>query len=379
MPEKRVTVWVQRFPDRPNLMLQWHDPDTGKRKSKSAGTADEGEAEQARADLEYELTHGKYQAASRMTWERFRELFEAEYLTGVRKNTQLSYGATFDLFERLVSPNALGRITERTLSAFAAQMRKEPGKSGDGMMASTIKIRLQCIRSALSWAVDQNILPKVPKFPIIRVPKKRPQPVPAELFERLVNKADSPTMRAYLLAGWLAGLRLNEAYCLEWEQTNEAPYLDLDNDRIILPAEIVKGAADSWVPLDPVLRQAVEVLPRTGRRVFVFEGRGGRPASLPAVQNRVIRLAEKAGVRLTMKSLRRGFLCRYAGKVPAQVLQKLGRHASITTTMDYYANVDEAVVKAVMGEQRNDSRNNATSPQTADETDKTQDVEGKEV
>ena len=40
MPEKRVTVWVQRFPDRSYLMLQWLDPDTGRRKSKSAGTAD---------------------------------------------------------------------------------------------------------------------------------------------------------------------------------------------------------------------------------------------------------------------------------------------------------------------------------------------------
>ena len=34
---KRVVVWVQNFPDRPHLMLQWHDPETGKRKSKTAG------------------------------------------------------------------------------------------------------------------------------------------------------------------------------------------------------------------------------------------------------------------------------------------------------------------------------------------------------
>jgi hypothetical protein len=44
MPEKRVSVWVQRFNDRPHLVLQWLDPDTGKRKSQSAGTADEKEA-----------------------------------------------------------------------------------------------------------------------------------------------------------------------------------------------------------------------------------------------------------------------------------------------------------------------------------------------
>ena len=47
--EKRITVWVQRFKDRPHLVLQWLNPDTGKRKSRSAGTADEKEAEDARA------------------------------------------------------------------------------------------------------------------------------------------------------------------------------------------------------------------------------------------------------------------------------------------------------------------------------------------
>jgi hypothetical protein len=26
---RRVNVWVQKFPDRPTLMLQWHDPETG--------------------------------------------------------------------------------------------------------------------------------------------------------------------------------------------------------------------------------------------------------------------------------------------------------------------------------------------------------------
>src|SRR6516164_2008425 len=104
MSEKRITVWVQRFKDRPTLMLQWTDPDTGKRKSKSAGTADEGAAEKQRADLEYELNHGLHQEASRMTWERFRKLFEVEYVASQRLNTRLGYKATFDLFERLVRP-----------------------------------------------------------------------------------------------------------------------------------------------------------------------------------------------------------------------------------------------------------------------------------
>jgi hypothetical protein len=81
MPEnqcKRIVVWVQHFADRPYLMLQWHDPDTGKRKSKSAQTCNPLSAEQARADLEYEHNNGLYKEGSRISWEKFRELFEAE-------------------------------------------------------------------------------------------------------------------------------------------------------------------------------------------------------------------------------------------------------------------------------------------------------------
>src|SRR5262249_48022890 len=90
---KRVVVWVQHFADRPHLMLQWHDPATGKRKSRSAGTNNPLAAEEARADLEYELNHGLHQEASQMSWERFRELFEAEHVAATRENTRENYRA----------------------------------------------------------------------------------------------------------------------------------------------------------------------------------------------------------------------------------------------------------------------------------------------
>ena len=81
----------------------------------------------------------------------------------------------------------------------------------------------------------------------------------------------------------------------------------------------------------------------------------------------MVTLAKRAGVRLTMHSLRKGFGCRYAGKVPAQVLQKLMRHRNIKTTMDYYANVDEAARDAVRG-RRNDLRNtNPVEPEKSGE------------
>ena len=73
----RITVWVQQFNDRKNLMLQWTDPETGKRTTRSARTADPKLAEKARADLEYELNNGMYGEPSKLSWQQFREMFTA--------------------------------------------------------------------------------------------------------------------------------------------------------------------------------------------------------------------------------------------------------------------------------------------------------------
>jgi integrase len=308
-----------------------------------------------------------------MTWEGFRELFEAEYAAGTRPNTRANYEDTFDLFERLCNPQRLRSITERTVSAFAAAMRSTPSRGRPGMMPSTVKVRLQFLHTALRWAADQGLLPKCPRFPAVKVPEKLPQPVPVEAFERLLAKAPDDNMSAYLLTAWLAGLRLEEAYLLEWEPTGAAPYLDLAGNRIILPAEYVKAGRDQWVPLDPRLCEVLNRLRRHGRLVFRFvDGRRGTggPISASAVSDRVSRLAKKAGVKMTYHTLRKGFGCRYAGQVPAQVLQRLMRHASIRTTMAFYANVDDAVMEAVLGPQCNSSRNSqAQAGGTGDEAD----------
>ena len=362
MTKKRITVWVQRFKDRTHLVLQWIEPHTGQRKSKSARTDDEKEADQARADLEYELNNGKYQEASRMAWDRFRELFEAEFVAGKRPNTRNNYEDTLNLFEELCKPSRLRGITERTLSLFVASMRQRPTRGREGMNVSTMKVHLQFLRTALRWAVSQKMLSECPKFPSLKVPKKKPQPIPAESFERLLAKAPDDMTRVYLLVGWLAGLRLSEAFSLEWEPTDTAPYVDLPLNRIVLPAEFAKSVEDQWVPLDPILRVNLEALPRAGKTVFRFvDKRNGKPISESAVSDRVSRLAKLAGVKLTMHSLRKGFGCRYAGRVSAHVLQRLMRHSSIKTTLDYYANIDTAVMEAVIGPERNTSRN--TPPQ----------------
>src|SRR5262245_55934269 len=300
MSEKRVIVWVQNRADRPQLSLEWTDPQTGKRRSRSAGTCNPLDAEKARADLEYELNHGLHKNTSGMSWETFRELFEAEHVSFRRPSTRDNYAVALDGFEGACSPRGLRAVKERIVSAYASKLHKE------GQAPGTIRLRLALLRTALRWAVRQKLIPEVPKFPAVKVPRKRPQAVPLESFERLLAKADA-MMRAYLLTGWLAGLRLSEAAALEWEPTDEAPYLDPVAGRIVLPAALVKAVEDQWIPLDLDLWEVLDALPRHGKKVFRFVGRDGHALGRTGIGERVIRLAKRAGVKLTMRTLRRGF------------------------------------------------------------------------
>ena len=132
---KRIVVWVQDFGDRPHLVLQWHDPVTGKRKSKTAGTCNPLTAEQRRADLEYELNNGLHHEPSKLDWDKFRAMFEAEHLSGLRAKTRLKYETVFTVFEEVIGPDKLRAVTERTVSLFVQGMRERKNKQGRTGMA----------------------------------------------------------------------------------------------------------------------------------------------------------------------------------------------------------------------------------------------------
>jgi integrase len=366
MGQGRIEVRVVPFADRTALQLQWTDASTGLRKTRSARTNDPEEAERRRADLEYELNHGLHACGTRTSWERFRAAFEAEYLPGLRCGTRKIYATIFDHFERICQPSGMDGITARTMSQFLAGLRqvKGRGESGqNGMQASTLFVRLGYFHAALKWAHAQGMLAAVPSFPEVKVPKKKPQPVPTDLYERLfvaaqkgtrsgVCKGDGSYLCAFVACGWLAGLRLGEAQLLSWEPSERAPWIDLDRSGIWLPAGFVKAVEDQWIALDGQLRELLLALPRTGPHVFPWHD-----LSREAVGDKVIALARRAKVPLTMRSLRRGFACFWALRVLPQTLQQMLRHASINTTFSYYATVGSAADEAIRSRNGNSSTN----------------------
>ncbi len=349
----RVNVWVQAFKGRDALMLQWFDPDTGQRKSRSAKTADPDEAETKRADLEYELNHDVYREPNRRSWEEGRKLFEAEHLPGIRERSREKYGTVMDKFEKHCRPGRLRDVTERTLSAFVRGMREESMPGGKvGMAAQSIHNYLVALHTVLAWLVDQKLMDgPVPKFPKVKVPKKRPQPVPADDFLKVYAKAPDDQWRAYLFCAWWAGLRLSEARHLRRRPSEEWPWLDLRGDRIVLPAAFAKDVEDQWVPLHPRLREVLERLPDEGDAFFDFRSETtGLPLLRSSISHKVLNMAKRAGLKLGMHKLRKGFGCRAAklyGKQGAAMLHQLMRHKSMQTTMDFYASVDDALQESI--------------------------------
>jgi integrase len=185
-------------------------------------------------------------------------------------------------------------------------------------------------------------------FPNRKVAKKKPQPIASADFEKLLQQAPDLRSPADLRCGWWGGLRLSEALQLRCQRTSDQLWVHFEDNESVLPAEFVKSGGDQWIPLHLVLNAALEEFPRTGgERLFPFRSAKTKNyLSRSGVTNRIMLMAKRAGVKLSMHRLRRGFGCRVAkqlGKGNAPVLHRLMRHSSMQITMDYYASVDNAL------------------------------------
>lgn len=342
----RISVWVQARKDRKRLNLQWIDPVTGKRKSVSAKTDSPEIAEQRRADKEYELNHGVKSEPSRLSWEWLRKTYHDEKLMADSKANRKKADYIFDEFDRLMNPKTLGKIDEPTISKFTVKLRES------GLAPSTVKGYLTYLRAILRWAAQQRYIPTAPTVRMPKIPKgtnkrkiKAVARLTTEEFERLLMKCPSDGWRLLLSFVWHCGMRRNEARSIRGEQ------IDLRGHTIHLPANKAGDEAQSAFvtpELDAMLRR---IFPRGIPRGPLVSG---IPVTQEDVSNEFRTIAIAAGVRgngkkgqVTLHDLRRNYGSRWAGKVPAQVLKSMMRHSSLQTTLEFYADADDAAVAAI--------------------------------
>lgn len=388
-----LKVTVVEFGDRRHYQMQWRDPRTRRKKTKSTGiertgrAKDRREAERVAAKFEAELREGRYLEPSKVTWQEFRERYEAEVLPSLAESTDGKLASIFNRVERVLNPALLADVTDAEVSRLQADMRK------DGLSEPTIKTNQAHLKAALRWAERIGLMLKAPKFDMPRRAKgsklMKGRPITGEEFERMLDKiavalVQEPAYRKkstakpgskrkpivrkprvvtpevieswryYLQGLWWSGLRLAESLELWWDRDDRL-CVDLSGDfpMLWIPAECEKGHQDRLLPIAPEFAEFLLATPESERKGRIFNPLPiGPPRSERLCDYRVCeivaRIGKAAGVKVhtdpktgkikyaSAHDLRRSFGERWAARIMPPDLMMLMRHENIETTLRYY-------------------------------------------
>ena len=362
-----IKVSVVEFTDRRFYMMQYVDPFTGKKKTKSTRIErtgrkkDRTQAERAAAKWEEDIRAGRYQETGRITWDEFRDRYETRGIDGLAAETQNKAGYILDTFERLMSPKSLRLVTTDVVSEFQSKLRQE------GKAEATIKSYLGHLRAALNWARDNGLIHQSPRF---KMPKRaknsklmKGRPITVEEFERMlqatrsvVSKSRAKAWRRYLRGLWSSGLRLGESINLSWDIPGTIRVLMENPARPMfhIPAGAEKGNKNRLLPVSPELARLLTRIPVENRTGYVFDipsAIGTRYSDTRSVGRVISDIGKKARVVVdtvvgpdgkekikfaTAHDLRRAFGQRWSSKVMPTTLMELMRHETIETTMKFY-------------------------------------------
>ncbi len=362
----RVKVKVVEFGDRKCFQMQYVDPMTRKKKTRSTGVArtnrkkDRTEAERVAAKWEAELREGRYHDPCKITWAEFRQRYEDEMLTGMADGTDRKVSSVFNAVEAILNPTMLRDLSADRLSYFQAELRK--GRTATEKVVphraeSTIAGYMAHLRAGLQWAVNVGLLTSLPKIQRLRRAKSagvmKGRPITGEEFDRMLTKAeaallDSPnpkpkktskakrpwsakivakhkalrlasaaaaagSWRHFLRGLWLSGLRLEESLELYWDREDRL-CVDLAGKRPMLriPAELEKGNKDRLLPMSPEFAEFLLATPkdqRTGpvftpKPINVLNGSGRRVKRVAADRagHIIARIGQLAGVKVNADS-----------------------------------------------------------------------------
>lgn len=329
---------------------QWKDPVTGKKRTRTTGTASYKDAQRFAGNLERDLNGDGLNEPVRMLWKEFVKKYDEEKLASQSTGGRLKSMIALNAFTRLINPERLGSVGPQQVSQFAQKLRAEKFKERKRKEA-TICGNLTCVRAALRWAHRQKLIPAVIH---VEMPKRPPgmkgRPITAEEFDRMIEKVESVVGKAKrdeyqrMLRGlWWSGLRLGEAMDLHWTDDSRI-CVDMGGKRpmFFIRGHAEKGRQNRILAMAPQFAEFLQQTPEKKRTGYVFfPDIEPRPAMLAA--SKTISLIGKAAkVRVSPNKtasahdLRRAFGFRWSRLVMPAVLQEMMRHANINTTMEFY-------------------------------------------
>ncbi|MEO2017447.1 MAG: site-specific integrase [Fuerstiella sp.] len=368
-----VHVKLIKRPGRPYFEAEYIHPLTGKRKRQSLKTKIKREAERLAGKLQRDLEDGRHIATRKTKWAKFRKQYLAEGTAGLAVASVDDIRFTLDKIEAHLNPYTLQEIDALAVSRFRTAISKErgntdsSGKRGKQAKRTTAK-NLRNLKRMLRWAHRHKLIVEVPAIDMpkgISKGKPKGRRITTEELERILNAVakvideyDVDPFKRLILGLWLSGLRIGEALNLQWDDSESAISVDLSGKHPMfrIPDDADKSKKASLLPIVPEFHEWLMSVGDEDRHGKVFPLT--EEISLQRVSKKITAIGRKANVFVTKvkpasaHDFRRSFGFRWADKVKPHILQRLMRHDSIQTTMEYYVVADaddvaEAVWKTV--------------------------------
>ena len=285
------------------------------------------------------------------------ERFQGGYLCFRRDATARRFQTVFNAFLRLVGDPKLSAVNEAMLAQFSRDY-------GQGVTPATLAAALRHLKAFLRWAGRQNMIGRVPhvEMPSGKATNKaKGRPLTTEELERIlsavpkVRSADAEVWQFLIRMLWASGLRLGEALNLSWNPEDPVAVVGRNGRLwIVIAAEAQKAGRLTECPATPEFSDLLLSVPEGQRR--------GRVVKLPTrrtdnASGVISAICGAAQVRGTAHDLRRSFAERWAKKLSAQQLQRLMRHASLQTTLTFYATGNCGLEDALFSDFGNKSGN----------------------
>ena len=233
----------------------------------------------------------------------------------IAASTLRSYRASLRSFESFFGvARKINTINGRDISAWAAHRLEE------GLSAESINVDLRNVKAAFNRAMIWELIDRVPRFEMVKTPKRLPRHLSeAEFAALLRHEASSDFRRLWTFMVW-TGVRRGEVVGLRWE------HIDFSGR----PQALVTGKGDKqrFIPLLP---PAVEALgpPQSQGEVFALGGKD-------YISHRFLRAARAAGLKAKLHDLRHTALTWMVGhNVPVKLVQEIAGHVDIKTTLGY--------------------------------------------
>ncbi|KAB7887676.1 tyrosine-type recombinase/integrase [Poseidonibacter ostreae] len=229
------------------------------------------------------------------------------------------------------------------LDKLISELRKS-GKSPqntNGCSPRTIKkIIVECLKPILQYAVDNDVLNKLPKFPEIKLNREKKRVEDAlnklTLLFKTINQLyeDDPFYRALFLFA-LYGRRWNEIRTIEWKD------IDLANNSYVIRAENNKINIDQFYDLPKPIKKVLE-LQMSDKNELVFKSPiTCRELSSPKTQ--IAKIRKESNIpELTMHYFRHIFVSAISTSehISSTMLSASLGHTSLETVNKHYLSVD---------------------------------------